>query len=261
MRARYTAYVTGAIDFIVDSTHSRSRKEIDLAFIQEWSQTSLWRGLEIFETKVTNDNQAYVSFEARYTQHGKDRNHREKSLFEREEGKWRFVDGEEQLRRIHDDVVAAGRDRLGLQLLDRFASRLVGIGEPRIVLDVLVADQLRAIDDRPRLEVPARAIGGGGRELRIRADEPLGDARSFRRAKVLLFVDEKNLRVDEGYTRNRERRQVRFRRLEKKWLCRSHHSMLDQAGNPSEPCQGSGFLVAVPPGVYHRRRVEGAWSV
>jgi SEC-C motif-containing protein len=95
MRARYTSFVTGAIDFIVASTHSRSRKDIDLAFIRDWSQTSSWHGLEIFETKLVNDNQAYVSFEARYTQQGQDRNHREKSLFEREEGQWRFVDGEE----------------------------------------------------------------------------------------------------------------------------------------------------------------------
>ena len=95
MRARYCAFVTGAIDFIVSSTHSRSRKEIDLSFIRQWSETSTWRGLQILETKVVNDNKTFVSFEAQYTQDGKDHSHREKSLFERENGEWRFVTGDE----------------------------------------------------------------------------------------------------------------------------------------------------------------------
>jgi SEC-C motif-containing protein len=81
MRARYSAFVTHAIDFIVASTHSRTRKEIDLSFIREWSETSNWRGLQILETKQVNDNKAFVSFEARFTQNEKDQVHREMSLF------------------------------------------------------------------------------------------------------------------------------------------------------------------------------------
>jgi SEC-C motif domain protein len=95
IRARYSAFVTGAIDFIVASTHTRTREEIDLSFIREWSETSTWRGLEILETKEVNDNKAFISFEAQFTQGGEDRRHREKSLFERENGQWRFVTGDE----------------------------------------------------------------------------------------------------------------------------------------------------------------------
>lgn len=95
MRARYAAFVTGAIDFIVSSTHTSTRPEIDIPFIREWSQTSTWRGLQIFEAKPITDDKAFVSFEAQYTQAGKDRSHREKSLFEREDGQWRFVTGDE----------------------------------------------------------------------------------------------------------------------------------------------------------------------
>lgn len=95
MRARYSAFVTGAIDFIVASTHSRTRKNVDLSFIREWSETSTWLGLHVFETKQVNDNKAFVSFEAQYTQGGEDHHHREKSLFERENGHWRFVTGED----------------------------------------------------------------------------------------------------------------------------------------------------------------------
>lgn len=95
MRARYSSFVTGAIDFIVASTHSRTRKEIDLSFIREWSETSTWHGLEILESKQVNDDKALVSFEARFTQHGEEQRHREKSVFEREDGEWRFVTGDE----------------------------------------------------------------------------------------------------------------------------------------------------------------------
>ncbi|HKU78019.1 MAG TPA: YchJ family metal-binding protein, partial [Pyrinomonadaceae bacterium] len=95
MRARYSAFVTHAIDFIVASTHSRTRKEIDLDFVREWSGTSTWHGLEILEVKEVNENKAFVSFEARFTQKGEDLTHREKSVFEREDGEWRFVTGDE----------------------------------------------------------------------------------------------------------------------------------------------------------------------
>src|SRR5215203_6810060 len=80
MRARYSGFVTGAIDFIVASTHSRTRNEIDLAFIREWSETSTWHGLQILETKQVDDDKTFVAFEAQYTQGGKEQSHREKSL-------------------------------------------------------------------------------------------------------------------------------------------------------------------------------------
>lgn len=95
MRARYSAFATGAIDFIVNSTHSRTRKEVDLSFIRQWSETSTWHGLQILETKVVNEDKVFVSFEAHYTQDGKEQSHREKSVFEREDGQWKFVTGDE----------------------------------------------------------------------------------------------------------------------------------------------------------------------
>ena len=96
MRARYSAFVTHAIDFVVASTHSRTRKEIDLDFIREWSETSTWQALQILETKQVNANKAFVSFEARFANPaGEDQIHREKSLFERENEEWKFVTGDE----------------------------------------------------------------------------------------------------------------------------------------------------------------------
>jgi SEC-C motif-containing protein len=94
MRARYSAFVTHEIDFIVASTHSRTRHEVDLTFIREWSETSTWHGLEVLETRQVNENKAFVSFEAQFTQNGELQHHREKSTFERERGQWRFLTGD-----------------------------------------------------------------------------------------------------------------------------------------------------------------------
>jgi len=95
MRARYSAYATGAMDFIVATTHSSTRPEVNVADITEWSQTSTWQGLQIIDTRDVNDNKTFVSFEARFTQRGKEQHHRELSEFEREDGRWRFVTGEQ----------------------------------------------------------------------------------------------------------------------------------------------------------------------
>ena len=64
-------------------------------FIRDWSQNSTWNGLDIFETKELSENKASVSFEARYTQNDQEQHHREKSVFEREDGEWKFVTGDE----------------------------------------------------------------------------------------------------------------------------------------------------------------------
>lgn len=95
MRARYSAFAAGAIDFIVASTHSRTRREIDIPYTTEWSKTSIWQELKIIETKDVDENKSLVSFEAKFTQHGTEQIHREKSVFERENGQWRFVTGDE----------------------------------------------------------------------------------------------------------------------------------------------------------------------
>lgn len=95
LRARYSAFATGAIDFIVATTHSRTRREIDIPHVTDWSQSSTWHGLQIIDTKIVGDDKAYVSFEAQFAQRGTEQSHKEKSLFEREDGKWRFVTGDE----------------------------------------------------------------------------------------------------------------------------------------------------------------------
>jgi SEC-C motif domain protein len=95
MRARYSAFATGAIEFIVATTHSSTRLEVDIPEIREWSESSTWQGLQIIDIRQVDAGQTFLSFEARFTQRGKQQQHREMSQFEREDGKWRFVTGEQ----------------------------------------------------------------------------------------------------------------------------------------------------------------------
>jgi SEC-C motif-containing protein len=95
MRARYSAYATGAIDFLEKSTHPKTRKQFDPESAEVWSRESRWLGLTILgvDSSLAN-NRAHVNFEARY----EDRDgvlilHRERSLFELEGDEWRFVSG------------------------------------------------------------------------------------------------------------------------------------------------------------------------
>jgi SEC-C motif-containing protein len=94
MRARYSAYTTGAIDFLEKSTHSKTRKQLDPVAAERWSRDSCWLGLTILGVDSALYNRAHVNFEARY----EDKDdvsvfHRERSLFEREGDEWRFVSG------------------------------------------------------------------------------------------------------------------------------------------------------------------------
>jgi SEC-C motif-containing protein len=94
MRARYSAYATGAIDFLEKSTHSKSRQQCDPEGAERWSKDSRWLGLTILNSDSSLPNRAHVNFEARYEdKDGVTILHRERSLFEREDSEWHFVSG------------------------------------------------------------------------------------------------------------------------------------------------------------------------
>jgi SEC-C motif-containing protein len=96
MRARYTAFARGQVDFILATHHSRTRHRVKRREVQDWAQGSEWLGLEILEAAEggAGDTKGTVSFHATYRAEGKQSEHYEKSTFEREGGGWRFVDGQ-----------------------------------------------------------------------------------------------------------------------------------------------------------------------
>ena len=96
MRARYSSYVVGAVDFLKASSVASAQEEFDEAASRAWSQTSEWHGLEIVRTEGggKDDTMGVVEFRALYSVNGEFCNHHEVSTFVKEEGVWKFSDGE-----------------------------------------------------------------------------------------------------------------------------------------------------------------------
>lgn len=94
LRARYTAFALGYIDFIVSTHHSRTRHEVKREEIEDWSKNSQWLGLKIVEKEAGNekDQTGTIIFGAKYQSEGETHDHWEKSFFEKENNEWRFLD-------------------------------------------------------------------------------------------------------------------------------------------------------------------------
>ncbi len=97
MRARYTAYVTGNIDYIF-TTQETTGAEADRASTEAWSKNSEWLGLEIVSVEggEGRDDTATVEFIARYKHKDEEHAHHEEASFRRSADRWILVDGKMQ---------------------------------------------------------------------------------------------------------------------------------------------------------------------
>lgn len=95
MRARYSAYATGAIDFIMQSHLDRDGEPQNRETLEAWSRESDWLGLEIVSTQKggAQDREGLVEFKAHYKFEGQEQVHHERAQFERIDGVWFFSDG------------------------------------------------------------------------------------------------------------------------------------------------------------------------
>ncbi len=112
MRARYSAYTTGDIDFIIDSTHPGHRDDMNREEIEAWSTKSEWSGLEIIDTAegCEDDEWGIVEFKANFKINGEDLSHHERSEFFKVDGKWYFVDGEPVIEQVVRQGPKVGRN-------------------------------------------------------------------------------------------------------------------------------------------------------
>jgi SEC-C motif-containing protein len=96
LRARYTAFTRGDVDYILTSHHSRTRKDVKREEIEDWSKNSDWLGLNIAEVEggAAHDQKGTIVFCAKYRADHQDHEHWEKSFFERENGVWYFLDAQ-----------------------------------------------------------------------------------------------------------------------------------------------------------------------
>jgi SEC-C motif-containing protein len=97
MRSRYTAYVRGAIDYLIESHDASTRGEVDRAGITSWSRQTEWLSLEILETVRggADDEDGIVELVARGRSNGRSFDHRERSEFRRRGGRWCYAAGKQ----------------------------------------------------------------------------------------------------------------------------------------------------------------------
>ncbi len=94
MRSRYTAYATGAVDYLLRTTHSSTRHLHDRQTIENWSRSCRWQKLEIIsrEGGQPKDKRGKVEFKAHYLdENDQPRIHHELSNFVKELGRWYFI--------------------------------------------------------------------------------------------------------------------------------------------------------------------------
>ena len=90
MRSRYSAFATGAADYLVNTTHISKRRLHNKKDILDWSQANKWLKLEVLASTENT-----VTFKAYYLDENlKAQVHYEHSTFKLENDKWFYVDGE-----------------------------------------------------------------------------------------------------------------------------------------------------------------------
>ncbi len=96
MRARYSAHACGAVDYLMDSWWPEERANINRPEVEQWVKSSEWLKLSILDTESgqADDNEGWVSFIAHYKHDGRLQQHGEHSYFQKLDGLWYFVSGE-----------------------------------------------------------------------------------------------------------------------------------------------------------------------
>lgn len=112
MRARYTAFVLGEIDYLVDTLSEDIRGDFDRIEAENTAGDAKWQGLDV--RAVTDggedDEIGLVEFVARFSLGGQQRVHHEIAEFRREEGRWMCVGGTMDPKGKPRKVVKIGRN-------------------------------------------------------------------------------------------------------------------------------------------------------
>lgn len=110
MRSRYSAYVLGLVDYLVETTLPAQRDGLDREAIAAWSAVSTWLGLEVegHELLGGKPEHAFVTFVARWHDEQGEHAHRERSAFVQSGGRWYFLDPSVPLRAGRNDPCPCG---------------------------------------------------------------------------------------------------------------------------------------------------------
>lgn len=96
MRSRYTAYVEGAVDYVISTTAADRRGGLDRAGLVAYCRGLRGVSLRVLETTRGGpfDDVGTVTFEATLRARGRQFVQRERSRFAFEAGRWVYVDGD-----------------------------------------------------------------------------------------------------------------------------------------------------------------------
>ena len=110
MRSRYSAYVLGRVEYLLDTTLPAQRDGLDREAIAQWSAQSTWLGLDVESAELIGGQpeHAFVTFTARWHDAGGEHRHRERSAFVQHEGRWFFIDPTVSLKAGRNDACPCG---------------------------------------------------------------------------------------------------------------------------------------------------------
>lgn len=112
MRARYSAFVKGEIDYIEKTHDPKTKDQFDREGISDWSHNSKWISLEIVNTDKGSekDSEGMVEFVAKYEVQGVEQAHHELSQFKLIDGFWYFIDGKVIRNTVRRTAPKVGRN-------------------------------------------------------------------------------------------------------------------------------------------------------
>jgi len=112
MRARYSAFCMGNVDYIVNSHHPDTRNEIDAKEVKDWALNAKWNSLEVLNIQKgqAGDEAGIVEFVANYDWQGAPQKHHEVAHFKIEDGTWFFVDGQLVKQTLRRSTPKVGRN-------------------------------------------------------------------------------------------------------------------------------------------------------
>lgn len=110
MRSRYSAYVLGLVDYLLDTTLPAQKAGLDRDAISQWSARSTWLGLEVEGAELIGGQpeHAFVTFTARWHDADGEHRHRERSAFVQHQGRWYFIDPTVSLKAGRNDACPCG---------------------------------------------------------------------------------------------------------------------------------------------------------
>jgi SEC-C motif domain protein len=104
MRSRYSAYIKGHVEYLIQTQHPKTRKKDDRQVITEGLKSTCWTGLTILKTQkgTAIDHRGTVEFVALYRStepliaeaNKQIYQLHERSRFIKENGQWFYVDGD-----------------------------------------------------------------------------------------------------------------------------------------------------------------------